>query len=639
MGASLPAVAALLVVAAAVDDLLAADLTVAGTAEILDLLRDVETQTRRLYTASIGITAQIHARGLATPAGASSTAALVRQVVPLAAGDAYQRVRLAAATCVSTGLTGAPIAPALPILAAALQQGSVGAAHAGIIVCTLTGFPADVPAGTRDSVETFLVEQAAVLDPKTFHNVARRIALMANPDGPYDERDAADKQQFHISRRRDDGLTRCWGLLDDLTVEALRTALGALCAPAGDRTRPAAADADAVPGTAEAPAPPDPSTPSTPTTTATTAEENRDPDGSNAAEHRDDADQPNNADQANNAEHRDAADQANNAEHRDDADQPNSADRLNDADDGTDADHPHPDPDASPDLDPDAPTQSTDDSAPRRPWRPSRPPYEWAPLGTVPGDYPSPAAPPSAPDRTGPDGPGTTGAGRGDPADESSWPPASAPAAAPPPDRRSAATRRAHALSTILTAFLNAGTAPTIHGEKPHLLVTLSVSDLRHATGSAQLGYGDTIPIAAARMLACDASVIPAVLRGAGEVLDVGRAMRTFTAACRKAILLRDIGCVFPGCPMPGNWCDNHHIRHWADGGPSDLANAALLCRRHHTFIHRGPWVVRAGRDGAPEILPPATHDPAQRPQRNTIHRPPTFRWPVSAVRTEGEAT
>lgn len=101
---------------------------------------------------------------------------------------------------------------------------------------TLNGFPADIPAQTRDSVEEFLVEQAAVLDPKTLHNIAHRIALMANPDGPYDERDAADEQQFHIGNRRDDGLTRCWWLLDDITIETLRTALAALCSPTAART-------------------------------------------------------------------------------------------------------------------------------------------------------------------------------------------------------------------------------------------------------------------------------------------------------------------------------------------------------------------------------------------------------------------
>jgi hypothetical protein len=224
--------------------------------DILDLLRGVEVQARRLQAASVRVAWQLAARGLAAPAGASSTAGLLRQVLPLSAADAYQRVRLAAATNSSTGLSGADIPAVLPVLAAALAAGSVGAAQAATIVSTLTNFPAEVPPEVRASVEQFLVEQAAVLDPKTLHNVARRIALMADPDGPDPERGAAEKQEFHIGSRREDGLTRCWGLLDDVTVETVRTALAALCSPAADRNRdrdrdrPDTGTANAAPDTA-----------------------------------------------------------------------------------------------------------------------------------------------------------------------------------------------------------------------------------------------------------------------------------------------------------------------------------------------------------------------------------------------------
>ena len=207
-------------IAAAIDELLTADLTLPCDTDILDLLRTIETQARRLHTGSLAVTSQIGARALAGPAGATSTAALLRQLLPLGAGEAHQRVRLAAATTAGTSLSGADIPPALPVMAAALHTGTVPAANAATIVTTLGGFPADVPLDVRESVEEFLVEQAAALDPKTFGNLARRIALMANPDGPYNERDAADKQQFHIGRRGDDGLTRCWGLLDDLTYRS-----------------------------------------------------------------------------------------------------------------------------------------------------------------------------------------------------------------------------------------------------------------------------------------------------------------------------------------------------------------------------------------------------------------------------------
>ena len=249
--------------------------------------------------------------------------------------------------------------------------------------------------------------------------------------------------------------------------------------------------------------------------------------------------------------------------------------------------------------------------APPPVWRPERPPYQWAPLGTVPADYPQPDHPP----------PGSRLF------DEETAATAGQPDPNLPADRRSAGTKRAQAVSIIVNKFLDIGSAPTQGGERPHLLVTVSEESLRQRIGSGRLGYGDRVPIEQVRMLACDSQVVPAVLGGKSEVLDMGRAMRSFNAACRKAILLRDKGCVFYGCDLPGKWCENHHVRHWADGGPSDYGNGVLLCRRHHTLVHQGQWQVRVAADGAPEIIPPVTHDLEQRPLRNTLHDPPRFAW------------
>lgn len=86
--------------------------------------------------------------------------------------------------------------------------------------------------------------------------------------------------------------------------------------------------------------------------------------------------------------------------------------------------------------------------------------------------------------------------------------------------------------------------------------------------------------------MACDAEIIPVVLGGHSEPLDVGRSRRLFTRAQRLALTTRDKGCSYPDCTVPATWCDAHHVTHWRHGGPTDLTNAALLCPRHHTTVH-----------------------------------------------------
>jgi hypothetical protein len=88
------------------------------------------------------------------------------------------------------------------------------------------------------------------------------------------------------------------------------------------------------------------------------------------------------------------------------------------------------------------------------------------------------------------------------------------------------------------------------------------------------------------RRVACGADLVPVVLGTAGEELDLGRVVRLFTRAQRRLLWRRDRGCTYPGCGALGAWCDAHHVVHWADGGLSDIDNAALLCRRHHTVVH-----------------------------------------------------
>ena len=169
------------------------------------------------------------------------------------------------------------------------------------------------------------------------------------------------------------------------------------------------------------------------------------------------------------------------------------------------------------------------------------------------------------------------------------------PLSAPQPldgerDLRSSDRRRGDALVLLVRRAVSAGEA-TPKGTKSQLFVTVDLESLRKglAGAGATLGgvdAGELLAPETVRRLACDASIIPTVLGSDGEVLDLGRQVRLFTAAQTRRLWLRDRHCTYPGCDMPGQWCDAHHLWHWADGGPSDVSNAALLCERHHTIVH-----------------------------------------------------
>jgi hypothetical protein len=99
-----------------------------------------------------------------------------------------------------------------------------------------------------------------------------------------------------------------------------------------------------------------------------------------------------------------------------------------------------------------------------------------------------------------------------------------------------------------------------------------------------------------AHRLACDAGIV-ALQERAGTPLGVGRKTRSIPPALRRALAARDGGCRFPGCGAR-RFVDAHHIRHWADGGPTNLPNLVHLCRRHHRLLHEGGYTLTAGRAG-----------------------------------------
>jgi hypothetical protein len=109
---------------------------------------------------------------------------------------------------------------------------------------------------------------------------------------------------------------------------------------------------------------------------------------------------------------------------------------------------------------------------------------------------------------------------------------------------------------------------------------------------------------------------LPPLLGGArSQPLDVGRTSRVITPTQRQALAVRDGGCGFPGCARPLVWCEGHHLVHWLDGGPTDLANLVLVCRAHHRAVHEGGWRLARGPDGGVTATPPHRRHPSARRQ------------------------
>jgi hypothetical protein len=139
-----------------------------------------------------------------------------------------------------------------------------------------------------------------------------------------------------------------------------------------------------------------------------------------------------------------------------------------------------------------------------------------------------------------------------------------------------------------------------------------------HGHGDGPSGHGDE---ALAEQLRAALALLPPALGGAPtQPLEVGRTTRVIQSAQRTALAVRDGGCVFPGCARPLAWCEAHHLRHWLHGGPTDLANLALLCRAHHRAVHEGGWRLQRHPDGQLTAVPP--HRP---------HRPQRRRHPTAA--------
>ncbi len=154
------------------------------------------------------------------------------------------------------------------------------------------------------------------------------------------------------------------------------------------------------------------------------------------------------------------------------------------------------------------------------------------------------------------------------------------------------------------------------------ILVTITYEALAGITD--QPGFtedGDLISAATARRLACNAGILPLVMSGKSQPLDLGRKVRYFTKAQKRAIGARDRGCANPGCSMPVHRTEVHHIKAFSEGGETNVSNGILLCISCHTAYHAGHFDIVV-IDQIPHVVLPASRDPLRLPRRNWVFHP-----------------
>jgi hypothetical protein len=186
---------------------------------------------------------------------------------------------------------------------------------------------------------------------------------------------------------------------------------------------------------------------------------------------------------------------------------------------------------------------------------------------------------------------------------------------------------RADALVAMILNHTARRSAPKVGGDRPRVVVTVDYAKLlADASAAGLIGQGEPLSAGDLRRLCCDADILPAILGGPSTVLDVGRDCRLVPADMRAALILRDGGCVFPGCHARPSECEAHHVIPWWMGGLTALWNLVLLCHHHHGLVEparygtRDQWEVRIAEDGLPETIPPRRCDPQRQPLRHARH-------------------
>ena len=162
-------------------------------------------------------------------------------------------------------------------------------------------------------------------------------------------------------------------------------------------------------------------------------------------------------------------------------------------------------------------------------------------------------------------------------------------------------------MAAVAESYLNNAPASTSAADRYQVVVHVSAETLKedvtaetssHINGDlSHLEDDPHVTAKTSRRIACDCSMVGLVEDEYGDPLSAGRKTRSIPPALRRALCARDDGCRFPGCTNT-HFIDGHHVKHWADGGETSLANLVQLCRHHHRLVHEGGFGCERLPDG-----------------------------------------
>jgi hypothetical protein len=172
-------------------------------------------------------------------------------------------------------------------------------------------------------------------------------------------------------------------------------------------------------------------------------------------------------------------------------------------------------------------------------------------------------------------------------------------------DTRTRAQQQHDVFLSMLDHVGRSNETPTIGGASPAVVVSVRQSDLEAGTGVGWV-EGTDVPVSqrTVRQSICTGGAQRIVLSDAGRILELGTEQRCFNGRQRRAITLRDGGCIIPGCRVPASWCEIHHTTPFAEGGATHTDIGVLLCWFHHRTIEHSGWEIRM-HGGAPQIKAP----------------------------------